>query len=155
MRDWHGMEKRTKMTFFYTIKKPKKEDSFCRVVTLGKTHLKVHGYMHSCIVNQLIELEIVPSLGSFAFEQSRSKQKWKSIIKQGKWEQPKLKAIVDGSEGSGKVLPCIGIFHNKSIVATTSTKTPSMGQQPPSSFFQVVKFIFQQLGTKMVYFHFS
>jgi hypothetical protein len=83
MRDWHGMEKKAEMTFFYTIKKPKKENSFCRVVTLGKTHLKVHGYMHSCIVNQLIELEIVPSLGSFALEQSRSKQKWKSIIKQG------------------------------------------------------------------------
>ncbi len=44
-------------------------------MTLGKTHLEVHGYVHFCIVNQLIELEIVPSLGSHALEQSRSKQK--------------------------------------------------------------------------------
>jgi hypothetical protein len=47
MRNWHGMEWRTEMTFFFTpLESLRKEDSSCRVMTLGQTHLEVHGYVH-------------------------------------------------------------------------------------------------------------
>jgi hypothetical protein len=84
-----------------------------------------------CIINQLRELEIVPSLRSSTLEQSWSKQKQKSIIKQGKQpQQPKLKATLDGSEGSGEVLTYIGVCHNKSTFTTTSQKLQVWDNNP-------------------------
>jgi hypothetical protein len=60
------------MIFLHTTRKSSKwNSSYNIIVNSNQTHLEVHGYVHSKIVKQLLELDFVPSQRSLKIEQSR------------------------------------------------------------------------------------
>ncbi len=63
---WEGEVENEDNVFFMPLESPQKEDPNYSLVSNIQAYLKVNGVVHVYVVKQLIDLEIVHSLGSLA-----------------------------------------------------------------------------------------